>query len=458
MKATTTKLTVGSLREFSTVGVVAGLAGAYSAVLVGASDIMTVVADHNGGSAGLLLGVVATVFIMIALFVSGVVIAGAVDTVIAGRRKQLQLLRLIGASAAQLRTSLTRGVAAVAAIGATTGVIVGAILTDVTRIILVHNGSLPHGSYTVFPGWAIPAGIAVVITAVAAARVGSRNTLRTDAVVHTGRSRIGRLRSATAILIILVGAGFLALAAVLGELGTMAGFGVAFLGASITSMGILLGARRIVPGLVRAGGRLLGDSAASMVARKNAVSDPARTTRSALSLLIGVTLVTTIASGMSALTDSVNSWQGLTPAQVAETQSILTATTTVLICMIAISVVIASVGFVSTMSLTVIGRTREIGMLRAMGFTATQVRGMIFREALALSGTAVIAGVALGLVFGTVGAQSLVGAATAGIPIGLPWAALASIVVGTFALAIVASLPPSRRAVAVAPVDALAVA
>jgi putative ABC transport system permease protein len=44
------------------------------------------------------------------------------------------------------------------------------------------------------------------------------------------------------------------------------------------------------------------------------------------------------------------------------------------------------------------------------------------------------------------------------MPIGLPWGVLVAIISGTFALAVVASLPPSRRAVAVSPVDALAVA
>ena len=456
MKATSARLTVGSLREVSTVGVVATLAAAYGAVLICASDIMTVVAASNGGSAGMVLGTVATVFIMIALFVSAIVISGGVDTVIAGRRKQLRLLRLIGASGRQLSNSLTRAVAIVAAAGAAAGIVIGVTGTAIARIILVHNGTLPEGNYTMASPWVLVAGIAVVATAVAAARVGSRNTLRSAAATQQIRSKVSGLRTTIAILIIVAGAGLLALAAELGEQGSLAGFIFAFFGAATTSVGILLGARRIVPAMVALGGRFLGSSAPSIVARKNAVSDPQRTTRSVIGLFIGVTLVTTIATGMSSLTRAVNDWD-LTADQAAETQGVLRAITAILLAMIAISVVIAAVGFVSTMSLTVIGRTREIGMLRAMGFTAPQVRSMIFREAIALSVTAVIGGLVLGTIFGTVGSQSLIGSTSAGIPLGLPWAAFLAIIVGTVILALASSLPPGRRAMSVAPVDALAV-
>lgn len=187
------------------------------------------------------------------------------------------------------------------------------------------------------------------------------------------------------------------------------------------------------------------------------MQDPQRTTRSTVGLLVGVTLVTPIASGMSSLTKSVHGWD-MPPAEMAETERSLSVITAILLAMIAISTIIAAVGFVSTMSLTVIGRTREIGMLRAMGFTGWQVRSMVVRESLALSGTAVLAGLVLGIVFGTVGSQSLIGKATSGVPVGLPWYALVAIVAGTAVVVAAASLPPSRRAVAVAPVDALAVA
>ena len=91
-----------------------------------------------------------------------------------------------------------------------------------------------------------------------------------------------------------------------------------------------------------------------------------------------------------------------------------------MICVVVVSSAIAAVGFVSTMSLGVIQRTREIGLLRALGFTGGQVRTMITKESVALSATAVTFGMALGLVYGALGAQSLVGFETDGFVWGVP--------------------------------------
>ena len=64
-------------------------------------------------------------------------------------------------------------------------------------------------------------------------------------------------------------------------------------------------------------------------------------------------------------------------------------------------------------------------------------------------------GTVLGLVYGTLGAQSLVGMQTAGIVWGLPLPALVAIAVAGVVLVLVASVGPARRAVAVTPVEAL---
>jgi putative ABC transport system permease protein len=83
------------------------------------------------------------------------------------------------------------------------------------------------------------------------------------------------------------------------------------------------------------------------------------------------------------------------------------------------------------------------------------VRRMITLESAALSATAIAFGMALGLVFGSVGAQSLVGRFTSGFVWGLPWFVLAGTVLGALALVVAAARPPARRAVRVTPVEAL---
>ncbi|MCF8589397.1 ABC transporter permease [Gordonia liuliyuniae] len=458
MRATSARLTIGSLRELTAIGVVCGLSSLYATTLVCASTILSTMAKTEGGSVGLLLDVVAGVFIMIALFVAAVVISNGVDTVIAGRRTELGLLRLVGASSRQLRDSLVSAVGKVAVIGAGVGVVVGVAGAWIGRVLLVRRGTLPRVHYDVLPPLVLLGALAVVATAVAATFIGSRAALSSVTAVRSTRIVRSWLRDLVGAVLIAGGAVLLVGACYLGEQASTAGFVVAFIGSAVLAVGIMLGAGRIVPALVALAGRLVGSSPAAVIARKNAVSDPQRTTRSTIGLLIGVTLVTTIAGGMRALTESVHSWEGLSPDEVREAEQVLSVTSSVLIAMIAISAVIAAVGFVSTMSLTVISRTREIGMLRAMGFTSKQIRSMITLESVALSGTAVVVGLLLGIVLGAVGAQSLIGAMTDGFSIGLPVPALLAVIACTVVLVAAASLPPSRRAVGVSPVDALAVA
>ncbi|WP_026918617.1 ABC transporter permease [Gordonia shandongensis] len=456
MKATDYRLTVGSLRELSTVGVVCGLASAYAGAVLTASDFLQRVGDETAGELGALLGVVSGVFILIALFVSGLVISNGVDTVIAGRTRQLELLRLIGAGADQLRASLVRGVMKVAAIGSVIGLAVGVGAADAARIVMVSRGTLPRMHYTVLPMTTVIAAALVVGMAVLATLVGARSTLA-GASLGARRRSLRWLRVLAATALVGFGVFLMIVACVLGEFGVMGGFFAAFFGAAFTSTGLLIGARIVVPSAVAAVGRLLGSGPAAVLARKNSVADPARTTRSTIGLFIGVTLVTTVVAGMSSLQKSIDSWE-MPADQVEDTRQMMQMTTWVLVGMIVISVVIAAVGFVSTMSLTVIGRTREIGVLRAMGFTAKQVRGTITLESMALSGTAMVGGLGLGVLFGAVGSQSLIGSMTSGFPIGLPLGAFVAIVAGTVVLVLVSALPPSRRAVSVSPVDALAIA
>ncbi|MFT3716957.1 MAG: FtsX-like permease family protein [Gordonia sp. (in: high G+C Gram-positive bacteria)] len=457
MRATSSRLVVGKLREVSTIGVVAALASTYATVLYGTADTLNRVGEDSGGSVGLILKVVAPVFIAIALFVSAVVISNGVDTVIAGRTRQLSLLRLIGASGSQLRSGVVSAVAQVAFAGAAGGVVIGTVINLVTRSILLHRHLIPAAHYRLLPTGALIGALIVVIVAVAAAAVGTRRPLGATALRGAAPVR-GRLRGVVAVALILGGAALLALACVLGETGSLSGFFTTFLGAATVGVGVMMGGPLIMPRLVAGFARLAGSGPAALVARKNAMSDPGRTSRSTIGLLIGVTLITTIAAGMSSITDSVHSWRGLKPDDIHQAEQVLSTVSAVMIAMIAISALIAAIGFVSTMSLTVIGRTREIGMLRAMGFTGRQVRSMITLESLALSGTAAVLGLVLGVLFGAVGSQSLVGSQTSGFMVGLPWATLAAIVAGTAVLVLVAALPPSRRAVSVAPIEALAVA
>ncbi|MEU8192798.1 FtsX-like permease family protein [Microbispora amethystogenes] len=109
-----------------------------------------------------------------------------------------------------------------------------------------------------------------------------------------------------------------------------------------------------------------------------------------------------------------------------------------------LTVLIALMGITNTLALSIIERTREIGLLRAVGMTGAQLRWMIRGEAVLVAALAIVAGVALGVAFaaGTVAALGRTSEATLMLPTGQ-----LLLVVAVAALAgLLAGLLPARRA------------
>jgi putative ABC transport system permease protein len=119
----------------------------------------------------------------------------------------------------------------------------------------------------------------------------------------------------------------------------------------------------------------------------------------------------------------------------------LTAILNVLFVLLALSVVISLFGIVNTLVLTVYERTRELGMLRAVGMTRRQVRRMIRHESVITS----LIGGALGIVLGVVLGGLLV-ARVDFIVFALPVGQLVGFAIATMVLGVVAAIFPARRA------------
>jgi putative ABC transport system permease protein len=113
----------------------------------------------------------------------------------------------------------------------------------------------------------------------------------------------------------------------------------------------------------------------------------------------------------------------------------------ILYVLLALSVVVSLFVIVNTLVLTVFERTRELGMLRAVGMTRRQVRRMIRQESVI---TALIGGV-LGIALGIVLAALLV-ARVEFISFTLPVASLIVFTVAAIVVGIVAAIAPARRA------------
>ncbi len=115
----------------------------------------------------------------------------------------------------------------------------------------------------------------------------------------------------------------------------------------------------------------------------------------------------------------------------------------VLYALLALSVIVSLFGIVNTLVLTVFERTRELGMLRAIGMTPRQVRRMIRYESIV---TALI-GAALGIVVGVFLAALVTQALSdQGIVFAVPYVTLVVFVVVAIAAGVVAAILPARRA------------
>jgi ABC-type lipoprotein release transport system permease subunit len=119
----------------------------------------------------------------------------------------------------------------------------------------------------------------------------------------------------------------------------------------------------------------------------------------------------------------------------------LSAILNILYVLLALSVVVSLFGIINTLVLTVFERTREIGMLRAIGMTRRQVRRMIRQESVI---TALIGG-ALGIVLGIVLAALLI-ARVEFIDFSLPVGSLIVFTLAAILVGIVAAIAPARRA------------
>jgi putative ABC transport system permease protein len=450
-------------REHTSSLLVTALSAAFGAGLIQATGFVNDLYrdEESSSTTQLALVAVAMVFILLALYVASIVTANTFGTIIAGRARTVALLRLVGASARTLRRDVAREGLVVGLVGALAGALGGVALSHGALAWGVATGVMPEAAYRwVDPLVLLPV-VLVVLTTWIASHVGSKAVLSVTPVQATGAAQershedsVRRpVRTVVAILLIVGGGALLALGVLLGLVSPF-GIVVAFFGGVASFTGVVVGAHWILPGVLRLVGRALGRSAPATLAAANAVRYPERSTRSTVGLVIGVTLVTTFAVAMATYqTVLLDVFGG------EDVEGVLAVTVGVLSALIGFSGVIAAVGMVNNLSLSVLQRTRELGLLRALGFTARQVRGMILAESAQMSVASVGLGLALGVLYGWAAAQSLLGSlsGTGLVWPTMPWVLLAVLVFGAALLAGLAAVTPSRRATAVSPVAALAV-
>jgi putative ABC transport system permease protein len=119
---------------------------------------------------------------------------------------------------------------------------------------------------------------------------------------------------------------------------------------------------------------------------------------------------------------------------------------TIIYALLALAIIIALMGIANTLSLSIHERTRELGLLRAVGQTRRQVRSMVRWESVVIATFGAVGGIGLGVFLGWALVQA-VGTASGGLGVfALPAGRLAIVLVVGAIAGVLAGLRPARRA------------
>jgi putative ABC transport system permease protein len=111
--------------------------------------------------------------------------------------------------------------------------------------------------------------------------------------------------------------------------------------------------------------------------------------------------------------------------------------------LLGLSVIVSIFGVVNTLALTILERTRELGMLRAIGTSRSQVRRMVRYESVINSLLGTIVGAVVGLLLAITAVQALADEGLSlSVPIALPFVVLLAAIL----LGVLAAIRPARRA------------
>ncbi len=444
------------------------------ALLTATGYISSVFAATEGyGDSATMVAVLALmsgILLAVAIYVAAIVTANTFSTIIAGRTRRIALLRLIGATARSQRAEVARQGVIVGALGAAVGLVLGAAAAAIAVPLLDDALGTSSGYGVLQPALVIPA-VAVALTTWGAAWSGSRRVLAVTPLQALGGSvektheelTRHRGRRIAVVALSVVGVALMVGGILFGML-TPLGVLVAFFGGLFSFTALTFGAPVLLPRMLRASGRLFGRSVTARLAAQNAVRYPERSSRMAIGVVMGVALVVMFAVAAESAKALVAASGGGRPDPAFD--QMMDTFSTVMMGLVAVSAVIAAVGLVNLLTIGVVQRRRELGLLRALGLTAPQIRRMVLIEAAHVTVTALAFGIVLGVLYGWVAAQSLLGSVAMPplwmsptfVAPAIPWLPVGVVMAATAVLTLVAAVAPTRIATRTVPVEALAAA
>ncbi|MGI8329206.1 ABC transporter permease [Actinomadura scrupuli] len=117
---------------------------------------------------------------------------------------------------------------------------------------------------------------------------------------------------------------------------------------------------------------------------------------------------------------------------------------TMIIALLVLSIIIAALGIVNTLALSVIERTREIGLLRAVGMSRRQLRRMVRYESVVIAVFGATLGLTAGVLFGWALQRAM---AEEGVKVlSIPFGRLALYAAAAALIGVIAAIWPARRA------------
>ncbi|MEU7098000.1 FtsX-like permease family protein [Streptomyces longwoodensis] len=112
--------------------------------------------------------------------------------------------------------------------------------------------------------------------------------------------------------------------------------------------------------------------------------------------------------------------------------------------LLALAIIVAILGVVNTLALSVVERTREIGLMRAIGLSRRQLRRMIRLESVVIALFGALLGLGLGMGWGATAQQLL---ALEGLKVlDIPWPTIIGVFIGSAFVGLFAALVPAFRA------------